>query len=590
VAASVTRTPTTLRTHLLVAFVVVAVVPILALSLALTRSVARSQESAAAQRLGGALTAVRRRLDELRLLAQVRVSALGDRDIPAAQVEDEAALTSPAVLHHDLPIIEIIDQGGIVVASHHWPATVGLPDHDFVFSSDGTLRLQAVGEGYGYRERLTLTASHATRWHNLRLTVRGGFFLDEDFLASLATPLGMAVGLRDERHAEWRVTPDSPLAAWLGPALEQRRGQITLGAKPYRWAAEPLESGLWIVVAIPATELDDVTRELTRLSALATAAAVLAAALAALWFSAWIARPVQRLARALPAVARGERGEPMPVTGAAEVAQLAAEFNRMTAELFESRERLLQAERVAAWREMARRLAHELKNPIFPIQVSIETLRRVFEREAQRRASGAAEGGEDFGRLFRESCDTILDELRLLRGIIDEFSRFARLPRPHFAPTDVGALVEQVLALHRPGAGRVTIETVLPPGLPQILADRDLLSHALGNLVANAFEAMQDGGVLRVRALRTATGVAVAIEDSGPGIPEEQRLRLFTPYFTTKKGGTGLGLSIAQSIVADHGGRIEVHTEAGHGTTFTLILPLKPRVPTGGGAPDDQPE
>jgi nitrogen fixation/metabolism regulation signal transduction histidine kinase len=303
---------------------------------------------------------------------------------------------------------------------------------------------------------------------------------------------------------------------------------------------------------------------------------VLAAALAALWFSAWIARPVQRLARALPVVARGERSEAMPVTGAAEVAQLAAEFNRMTAELFESRERLLQAERVAAWREMARRLAHELKNPIFPIQVSIETLRRVFDREAERRASGDAEAGEEFGRLFRESCDTILDELRLLRGIIDEFSRFARLPQPHFAPTDVGMLVEQVLALHRPGAGRVTIETELAPDLPQILADRDLLSHALGNLVANAFEAMPDGGVLRVRTLRTGTGVAVAIEDSGPGIPEEQRRRLFTPYFTTKRGGTGLGLSIAQSIVADHGGRIEVRTEAGRGTVFTLILPLQP--------------
>ncbi len=583
-----TRTPMTLRAHLLVAFVIVAVVPILALSLALTLRVARSQESAAARRLGGALTAVRTRLNELRLVAQARVSALGDRDIPAAQVEDEADLTSPSVLHHDLPIIEILDPAGIVVASHHWPAAIGLPDHDFVFSTDGALRLQAVGEGYAYRERLTLTASHATRWRNQRLTVRGGFFLDEDFLASLATPLGMAVGLRDERHGEWRVTSESPLAAWSSPVLDPRRGQVTLDALTYRWAAEPLEAGLWIVVAIPATELDDVTRELTRLSALATAAAVLAAALAALWFSAWIARPVQRLARALPAVARGERGDPMPVTGAAEVAQLAAEFNRMTAELFESRERLLQAERVAAWREMARRLAHELKNPIFPIQVSIETLRRVFDRGAARYASGEALDNDEFGRLFRESCDTILDELRLLRGIIDEFSRFARLPQPRFAPTDIGLLVEQVLALHRPGAGLVTIETELAPGLPPILADRDLLSHALGNLVANAFEAMPDGGMLRVRTLSTAAGVAVAIEDSGPGIPEEQRLRLFTPYFTTKRGGTGLGLSIAQSIVADHGGRIEVRTEAGRSTTFTLILPSRPPAPAGTRAADRQ--
>jgi two-component system nitrogen regulation sensor histidine kinase NtrY len=231
---------------------------------------------------------------------------------------------------------------------------------------------------------------------------------------------------------------------------------------------------------------------------------------------------------------------------------------------------------------MARRLAHELKNPIFPIQVSIETLRRVFERDVAEGASTDARGTAAFATLFRESCDTILDELRLLRGIIDEFSRFARLPQPHFAPTDIGALVEQVLALHRPGAGRVTIETHLAQGLPAISADRDLLSHALGNLVANAFEAMPDGGTLCIRTMLAGAGVAVAIEDSGPGIPEEQRRRLFTPYFTTKRGGTGLGLSIAQSIVADHGGRIEVRTEPGRGTTFTLILP--PRPPTAASA------
>jgi nitrogen fixation/metabolism regulation signal transduction histidine kinase len=226
---------------------------------------------------------------------------------------------------------------------------------------------------------------------------------------------------------------------------------------------------------------------------------------------------------------------------------------------------------VAAWREMARRLAHELKNPLFPIQVSIETLRRAAEQEH------VAESSRAFSTLFEESSDTILEELRLLRGIIDEFSAFARLPRPRFAATDVNEVVQQVLALHRARAGNVEIGVDLALDLPPIPADRDLLAHALGNLVANALDAMPEGGSLRVETTRGADGVTVAVADSGPGIGEDQRARLFTPYFTTKKGGTGLGLSIAQSIVSDHGGRIDVRTAPGEGTTFRLFLPGSPR-------------
>jgi two-component system nitrogen regulation sensor histidine kinase NtrY len=561
----------TLRARLMAALVLVAVVPIVSLSLALTATVTRRYEQDAARRLVDAIGAVRARLTELEQLANARVAAIALRDLPAAQPADEADLADTAVLRHDLPCLEVVDASGIVISSHHWPASAGLRDTDSAFPKDGALRLQSFADGYGAIEKLTITASQGAEWRGRRVVVRGGYRLDEDFLASFATPRGMAVAFRDQGRHEWRAAHASPLGAWDPPDLAPRRGQAEIEGVIYRWAAEPVAADLWVVVAIPATELSGVSHDLRRLAAGATGAAVLVAVLAALWLSGWIATPVQRLARAIPLVAQGVLGKRVPESGATEVAELAAAFNRMTDELRESRERLLQAERVAAWREMARRLAHELKNPLFPIQVSIETLRRLVERDDA--TPGPGPGSVEFPRLLRESCDTILDELRLLRGIIDEFSRFARLPQPRFEPTDVNALVEQVVALYRPRAGRVVIEVATGSDLPLIAADRDLLAHALGNLVANALDAMPEGGRLAVHTARNGAGVAIEVADTGPGIPEKQRQRLFTPYFTTKKGGTGLGLSIAQSIVSDHQGRIEVATAAGEGTTFTILLP-----------------
>jgi len=280
-----------------------------------------------------------------------------------------------------------------------------------------------------------------------------------------------------------------------------------------------------------------------------------------------IARPVRELAEGARRVAAGDLDAEVPVATGDEIGLLAGSFNAMTADLRHSRERLLQAERVAAWREMARRLAHELKNPIFPIQLSIETLRRALDQDG-------AQDAARFQSLFRESSDTILDELRSLRAIVEEFSQFARMPPPRLAPTDLGELVERVLALYRARAATVKIETSLAPGLPTVPADRDLLARALGNLVANALEAMPDGGTLAVKTRAAEEGVALEVSDTGPGLTEEQRTRLFTPYYTTKKGGTGLGLAIVQGIVSDHGGRIQVQSTPGAGTTFTLVLPI----------------
>jgi nitrogen fixation/metabolism regulation signal transduction histidine kinase len=240
-------------------------------------------------------------------------------------------------------------------------------------------------------------------------------------------------------------------------------------------------------------------------------------------------------------------------------------FNEMIAELAGSRTRLAQAERVAAWREVARRLAHEIKNPLTPIAMSVETLRDAHEH---RRG--------DFGEIFDEGTRAIGEEVRRLKRIVDEFSRFARLPAPARAPVAPDELVAGVLALYPEPPAGVTVVREVERALPPVLADRDQVAQVLLNLVANALDAMPSGGRLTVGARRAGGGVAFTVADTGPGIAAEDLARVFEPYFTTKEGGTGLGLAIAHRIAEEHGGRLEVASAAGAGAVFTLTLPCAP--------------
>jgi nitrogen fixation/metabolism regulation signal transduction histidine kinase len=233
----------------------------------------------------------------------------------------------------------------------------------------------------------------------------------------------------------------------------------------------------------------------------------------------------------------------------------------MTADLERGRDRLAASERVAAWREVARALAHELKNPLTPIAMSVELLRD-------------ARGRPDFGEVLDESTRAIGEEVRRLRRIVDEFSRFARLPAPALAPLPAGELAQALLALYPAPPPGITLTTQVAPGLPGILADRDQLLQVLHNLLKNAFEAMPAGGALRLSVRREGEEVLFVVSDSGAGIPAELLPRVFEPYLTTKAGGTGLGLAIAERIVQEHGGRLEVASPPGQGATFTMRLPV----------------
>jgi two-component system, NtrC family, nitrogen regulation sensor histidine kinase NtrY len=225
---------------------------------------------------------------------------------------------------------------------------------------------------------------------------------------------------------------------------------------------------------------------------------------------------------------------------------------------------LMRAQKIAAWREVARRLAHEIKNPLTPIQLSAERIRKKY-----------AEGSPDLDEIVTEGTAAIVWEVAALKNLVDEFTRFARLPAPNPVPTDVHEVIAATLALYDGVHSRVTIRPRCEPDLPLVSVDPEQMKRVLVNLLDNAVEAMGGSGLVTIEARRDTVSGAVRLEvaDDGPGIRAEDRDRLFLPYFSTKKKGTGLGLAIVHRIVSDHRGRIRVEDNQPHGARFVIELP-----------------
>jgi two-component system nitrogen regulation sensor histidine kinase NtrY len=225
---------------------------------------------------------------------------------------------------------------------------------------------------------------------------------------------------------------------------------------------------------------------------------------------------------------------------------------------------LIRAQKVAAWREVARRLAHEIKNPLTPIQLSAERLRRHFST-----APPPAKA------LVDECTVTIVGEVESLKGLVDEFSQFARMPSPRTIPTDLGQLITDTLSLYSGIFSDVRIDQRFAPGIPLVRLDAEQIKRVIINLVDNAIEAMERRGHIVVETQLDGANslVRVVVADDGPGIPPAEREKLFLPYYSTKRRGSGLGLAIVRRIIAEHGGSIEVGDNAPRGTRFTIELP-----------------
>jgi two-component system, NtrC family, nitrogen regulation sensor histidine kinase NtrY len=292
---------------------------------------------------------------------------------------------------------------------------------------------------------------------------------------------------------------------------------------------------------------------------------ILLAIIFSLWIAARVSRPVEELARAAEEVAGGNWDARVPERGQDEVGVLARSFNHMTEQLENQRERLVQSERVAAWRELARRLAHELKNPLFPLQLTVENLVRARQLPAA-----------EFDEVFSESTQTLSMEIANLKKIIGRFSDFSKMPKPELERIDARDVVGRVRALYAVASEDgpiIKVETDFDDRPMPLMVDPELLHRALSNLVLNAKDAMPDGGTVTISARPKGEVVELRVTDTGQGLKPEECERLFTPYYTTKEHGTGLGLAIVQSVVADHAGTIAVESRDGHGATFVITLP-----------------
>jgi two-component system nitrogen regulation sensor histidine kinase NtrY len=235
---------------------------------------------------------------------------------------------------------------------------------------------------------------------------------------------------------------------------------------------------------------------------------------------------------------------------------------------------LLRAQKASAWQEVAQRIAHEIKNPLTPIQLSAQRLLRHLERTSGQKSEALR---SEFEKLAAECAGLIEREVRTLESLVDEFSQFARFPAARLAPADVNAIVSSAVDLFRGRLEGISLRMELAGSLPAIRADSELLRRVVANLIDNAAEAMEGASLRHLQVTTRVEGegdaVAIEISDNGHGISPEDKERLFLPHFSTKERGTGLGLAIASRIVAEHNGTIRVEDNVPTGTRFIIRFP-----------------
>ena len=496
---------------------------------------------------------------------------------------DEAAAIAAA---HRLDFLELIAGDGTIISSAQWPARFGYKA-DWVtqgvdWKAEGVfLKSEELPE----ETALALVAVRAVNTGDKNLYIVGGARLDKAFLSSLVLPAGMRALLY--RNFDATFSPQALVdASGLVPEAQRFRPLIEKVRARGREAGQRIEwpDGPETVQAIPLLgrdktplgvllvgssrrELAALGRTIRAIGFTVVGLGILFGVALAAWGSRRITKPVERLAEGARQVASGKWDVRVDVQSGDEIGELADAFNSMTQQLVDQRDRLLQTERVAAWRELARRLAHELKNPLFPLQITIENLRRAKEQ-----------GPELFDEVFNESSETLLAELANLKTIIARFGDFAKMPAPQLESVDVNEVVKNAVRLYDaraadPERPPIKLQTALSVALPRIQADPEQLGRALQNLILNAIDAMPEGGGLRIATIARDGSVGIDVSDTGGGLTPEEAGRLFTPYYTTKQHGTGLGLAIVQSVISDHHGKISVESEPGRGTTFHIDLP-----------------
>ncbi|MFT3925709.1 MAG: ATP-binding protein [Myxococcales bacterium] len=287
-----------------------------------------------------------------------------------------------------------------------------------------------------------------------------------------------------------------------------------------------------------------------------------------------VTRRVTQLAEATERLGAGDLSVSVPVEEADEVSDLTRAFNDMVRDMRESRTRIEYLSRIGAWQEFARRLAHEIKNPLTPIQLAVQEVHRTYKGDDAR-----------FRRTLEDARAIVEEEIATLRRLVGEFSEFARLPEVHLSPADLGVFAREAVdapfrgdEAHDDDATPLELVAEIEPRALPVMIDGMLLKRCLDNLVRNAAQALRgaakQNGRIVVAARNREDQAILEVRDNGPGVPEEAWERVFDPYYTTKSEGTGLGLAIVKKIVLEHGGEISCAKAPEGGACFQIRLPM----------------
>ncbi len=572
-----------LTRKLLLAFLFVALVPLGLLAAFGPGIVRRHFQSLSQERVAGVLDAIARDLDRERESARVQAASLasdpalvrllaltGQGGMPQIALIDFAVERLDAL---GLDWLEIVGPDGSVLARGHDRGSFGL-----ALAADPLVAGALTGQPLAAfvplappDSGLALLAAAPVAFEGRILgAVRAGPLLDAGFVLRLHNLSGAdvaVVGAGDRLLVS--SFPSDPgeggaLARTASSAGPDSTAGLTLADVPYRMGGLPLEGiagtpVAHLAVGISEADLNRTLVSLLRLLGAAGLIALFVAVCIGLVFAYRISRPVRALALGAQRVSHGDLTVRLPAGPADEVGDLMAAFNTMTVDLSGARDRLLRGERQAAWAQIARRLAHEIKNPLTPIQLAIEDVERSRLR-----------GDPDLDQTIARAAQTIKAEVRALRELVREFNDFARSPAPRPEPVDVNELLDRAVDLYVPSTVEVQRDYGSSPA--RVTADPDLLARAFGNLVKNACEAMDGRGQIVLETRGDPEGVTIAVADTGPGIAREDRDRIFAPYFTTKAEGTGLGLAVVRRVVEDHGGTLDL-APAERGARFVVRLP-----------------
>lgn len=277
-----------------------------------------------------------------------------------------------------------------------------------------------------------------------------------------------------------------------------------------------------------------------------------------------LTKPLKSLIKGLEEVGLGNLDYQVKAETKDEMARTITSFNKMVKELKENRELLVEAEREMAWRGIAQKIAHEIKGPLTPIQLSLQHLQDKFYEDPKA-----------YENILKDCTRRISEEVDALRKMAKEFSEFARMPEVSFEYSDVNKILEDTVSFFIQVKPEVEINADYGVNLPRIRIDRERMKRVFKNIIQNGIDAMVDGGEMKIKSSADAQFLKIEFQDTGTGMDEETIKKIFTPYFSTKSHGMGLGLPIVEKIIHEHRGKIEVQSQQDKGTTFIILLPVK---------------